>query len=527
MRKTLVYCILFFLLLPLHSFATGFIGENPGLNFYTRIDESAGTIANNLVKKRLNDYKTFAGFGRHCRPPLNWLDSERLNIQILNELSNGYYGNLVAIAERKRVSMTTESLTNLANCLVDTYKEIQLGAIKQYEDIASAGNMGLYSDGDTLNSDYDIISDIEKINSLIFSEELKYGWALNNGKSSLANLLLWKSPPPLITPSIQSELNSIHGNEEAINSGSINTGANLQETIPSLGNLGIWQVCSTDTTITSVGNMIDENFLNELGLAIAWENANESSSLGFNYGNDWLWRSNNQGTQTNPALVTSKSDFFHTPRCESIFCIKVKMVGTEQSGLIGWKNNSIEWILDKHINHLEPISWTDLGLQKMTNNQFQIPFTGLSLKLKAKVKWGGMFIGQKPTPKNDYKKEETKDVKDARFEQTFRCALYTAGFTSSNPNMANSVLGAGYIDRIWQNTENKQNTAIPLWATNPEELLSYRNCVSIAQWRAERTYYESLSNDLSELMTFTDAMWQEISEILETGTKIDALKVKK
>ena len=163
----------------------------------------------------------------------------------------------------------------------------------------------------------------------------------------------------------------------------------------------------------------------------------------------------------------------------------------------------------------------------MTNNQIQIPFTGLSLKLKAKVKWGGIFIGSKPTPKNDYKKEETKEVKDAKFEQSFRCALYSAGFTSSNPNMVNSIMGAGYVDRIGQNIANKQNTAIPLGATNPEETLSYQNCLSVAQWRADRTYYESLGNDLSELMTFTDAMWQEIFEILWTGKKIDTLKVKK
>lgn len=54
-------------------------------------------------------------------------------------------------------------------------------------------------DGDTANSDYDVIADIEKINSLIFSEELPYNGTKNAGKISLANLLSGKDVPPLIS----------------------------------------------------------------------------------------------------------------------------------------------------------------------------------------------------------------------------------------------------------------------------------------------------------------------------------------
>ncbi len=526
MRKTLVFCISLFLLLPQYTLAEGFIGENPGLNFYTRIDETAGTIATGIAKKRIEEYKTFAGFGRHCRPAMPWLDTERLNVTILNEIYSGYWGSIIDITERKRVTMTQQSLANLVACLNQTYKEIQLSSITQYENLASAGNMWLYSDGDTLNSDYDIIVDIEKINGLIFTEEIRYWWALNNGKSSLANLLAGRVIAPLITPSIQNELNIIHGQSGSTTSGTIAQSGTIQEAETTLWNLGIWEICTSDTSVTRVDNMIDDTFLDELSIALGW-NGGTTGGNGYNYGGMYGANNNWTGAWNSGSSLTSNGDFFHTPRCESIFCIKVKMIGTSTSGLGGSKNDSIEGILDKHINHLEPISWTDLGLQKMTNNQFQIPFTGLSLKLKAKVKWGGIFIGSKPTPKNDYKKEETKDVKDAKFEQTFRCALYTAGFSSSNPNMVNSVIGAGYVDRIGKDTTNNQNTATPLVATNPEELNAYKNCVPIAQWRADRTYYDSIGNDLSELMTFTDAMWQEIFEILGTGEKIDTLKVKK
>ena len=61
-------------------------------------------------------------------------------------------------------------------------------------------------DGNTNNSDYDIMTDIEKINSLIFSETLTYNGTANLGKGSISDLLAGKIIAPLITPLIRSEL---------------------------------------------------------------------------------------------------------------------------------------------------------------------------------------------------------------------------------------------------------------------------------------------------------------------------------
>ncbi len=125
-----------------------------------------------------------------------------------------------------------------------------------------------------------------------------------------------------------------------------------------------------------------------------------------------------------------------------------------------------------------------------------------------------------------YKKDETKDTKDKKMEQFMRCALYSAGFSSSDLNKANSVLGAGYTDIYGQNLTNKNNTASPLGPTNTEDQITYQNCLPIANNISERKYYESLGSDLGELETFTDAMGKEIFEILGSGEKIDTLKVK-
>ncbi len=161
----------------------------------------------------------------------------------------------------------------------------------------------------------------------------------------------------------------------------------------------------------------------------------------------------------------------------------------------------------------------------MTNNMIQVPYTWLSLKLKAKVKWGGMFIGQKPTPKDRYKKEDTKDAKDAKFEQARRCSLYSAWFSTANPKIANSMMGAWYVTRMGETTENKDNTAIPIAPTNPEESIALKDCMSLAQEGGRKVYYESVGDDLTEIQTFTSTVITEVGEILATGEKIDTLRV--
>lgn len=49
----------------------------------------------------------------------------------------------------------------------------------------------------------------------------------------------------------------------------------------------------------------------------------------------------------------------------------------------GFANTSIESILEKHTQMMEPISWSDLSAQKMTNNSYQPPW--LNMKIKDKI----------------------------------------------------------------------------------------------------------------------------------------------
>ena len=92
------------------------------------------------------------------------------------------------------------SLLSLQLCLQGKYDELVKSKQKEADGIQKISSIGLYTDGDTSNSDYDIMTDIDKINSVLFTETLKYNGVVNRTSESLKrNLFAGIVPIPLIT----------------------------------------------------------------------------------------------------------------------------------------------------------------------------------------------------------------------------------------------------------------------------------------------------------------------------------------
>lgn len=122
--------------------------------------------------------------------------------RVLIELSYGEYERLIALASKNNTTIgNTDSLARLAACLSATYNLLYEKAGEQEEALSTVGNIGLYTDGDTKNSDYDIVADIEKINAILFTEKIDYLGTKNMGKISLTNLLQGKPVGSLFTNS--------------------------------------------------------------------------------------------------------------------------------------------------------------------------------------------------------------------------------------------------------------------------------------------------------------------------------------
>lgn len=101
------------------------------------------------------------------------------------------------------------------------------------------------------------------------------------------------------------------------------------------------------------------------------------------------------------------------------------MNGGNQNLLGGFANISIESLLEKHSKMMEPISWSDLSSQKMTNNSYQLPF--LNIKFKDKIAGARVYMTEAPQQTKRLETDDTQEKKDAIFDAAFKCAMNEAG----------------------------------------------------------------------------------------------------
>lgn len=73
---------------------------------------------------------------------------------------------------------------------------------REIDRIQKISSVGLYTDGDTTNSDYDIITDIDKIDKILFSEPLKYEGVKNTSSKALSQSLFFGVIPLPLIPEI-------------------------------------------------------------------------------------------------------------------------------------------------------------------------------------------------------------------------------------------------------------------------------------------------------------------------------------
>lgn len=215
---------------------------------------------------------------------------------MLDDVENLDYASLTD-ALREKNTLSTETFQNLTLCLANRYRDLKSRNERENNTRINLSSLGLYMDGDTGNSDYDILSDIEKINSLIFSEALKYGGATNKSSKNFAEILAGKIPPPLFTSSVS--LSGVLGNSGVLtntgnsgqNSGT-NTGSSNTPGSVSLGSL-IGPSCTNSGSLVSIADLTsDPYFTTELQTILT------SGTMGSPIGNGYTQGNSNNTTPT-------------------------------------------------------------------------------------------------------------------------------------------------------------------------------------------------------------------------------------
>lgn len=195
-----------FFIIPSLFAAEGYIGEPLGIDFYTRIDEGSYSINQKLVTKKLDDQtkNKNSNIWKQCisRAILD-TSTKSINISsartqmILDQVDRLDYSGLMQLLREQGVQkINMEAFQNTAQCLSNTYSEIKSDATTEQSRMESLASLGLYMDNDTNNSEYDILSDIGKINGILFSETLKYNGTQNRSAGALAHYLDGKTTSP-------------------------------------------------------------------------------------------------------------------------------------------------------------------------------------------------------------------------------------------------------------------------------------------------------------------------------------------
>lgn len=481
LQKMIMFGTLLLIVMPFSLYAE----ETSGLDFYSRIDDAGDSLAQGIVSRRLSAKWDYGSLG--CGA--TWLKWVRIDRQSFDRIRAGDPSILVSLATARGVTLTTDTQNQLTQCLIEKYDQMQSAAYQDQEILETVGSIGLYMDGDTTNSDYDIATDIARINSVIFKERYEYKWTKNATSQAVANMLKWGSIAPLFP---------------STNSGSVSSGStNSWVTLPWAG------VCRVGDTASD--DLFGDGFFDDIDATL---------SDGVDRGGIEYTPSGVVASSLDAGIFwnSEKSDFYNTPSCDGIFCVKIDMVWGSQNALGGYSNTSIESLLEQHSKMMDPISWSDLSAQKMTMNSYELPF--LNIKIANKIAGGRLYVSESPQITKNLKTEDTQVVKDARFDADLRCAMNEA-WLSSDLILANGFLWAGYTQVT--NTSQVSNKTIVLWA---QEVESLTGCYSLRVGQGKQEGYQSFSTDLNEIQGFTSAMMDIIRQILDTDLKLDGLPTK-
>lgn len=305
--------------------------------------------------------------------------------QIISELLKNCF-------DEETQSIPTEILNNYFWIIRESYYQNSLKAQTKVDSIYKIGRIGMYSDGIDENSPFDLILDLEDINSIIFEEHIPYDGVNSYDIGKVVDGTLWWIPIDesfwLSKYNTWNKNGSTNENDKDIK--------NFDE-----------KICIDDNNQSGLNeniykNLILKNTEKNTGIQkdqptppLSWENEKESIPIGSykRINDNDVWP------------------------CDSFFCILIDFVTYNHNLLWWWTNLSIEWLFKRSNTHLKRFASTSLIQSKMTTNNFEIWLKDLNLPDLFHV-W--IQVSYKPVPMLNVDKKDLNAVDDEwRYENLF------------------------------------------------------------------------------------------------------------
>ncbi len=395
MKKIYLF-ILCALILPKISFGN-FLSEPTDLDLYKKIDKWYYDLELKYLDKELKWWD------------VNWSIVDDLNKRAKqNDLEECFSWD-IKVKDVRDIYNDSETNTLLKEYLKDCFDEenpISLEQFSKYYTIIEESflqnsiktqkkvdntykiwRIWMYSDWLLENSPFDLMNDLDEINSIIFEEKIPYNWVNNyNLWASVNWILSWLNPFDTFD-SNRYYNNSNNSNSWWVNS---NSWSNLWE-----------EVCLDDKNnswlnLDSFNDILSSNKTNNF-----WSNS---------WNNWWSWTW--WDLKTNYKKVND-----NWWPCNNFFCITVNFVVYNHKLLWGWTNLSIEWLFKRSNEHFKKKSSNSLVQSKMTTNNFELWLKDLNLPDIFHI-W--IQISYKPVPLlNVDKKEKKLDSDEFEYKNLF------------------------------------------------------------------------------------------------------------
>lgn len=473
-RKNVFFITWGLLFLSFFSVSThGFLWEDLWLNLYESIDEWFEELEIKQYQYELSA-QWQAGWERIKQYVNSILETNGINCEIesiadINLIAEASDGQINAIYQKCKPkdaewnvdtsketdsgTLSTTYINNVSREVKNIRSSLQARAEEKAKQIYEIARIWLYSDGVTENSPFDLITDIEEIDRVIFSEELEYIW------EDYGTLDFWDDLDDYIAgndriadaPYNREENNieeSSAESEEDLewSANSTEESPSISETIESVDENWDPIILTEDGHLYACYTDRDESGLSEDDLNWLTSNIYTSGSdietLTARFArNPWsLWDIDNRTRGRLWVPIESReleakqrlgpewqhSKTYDNFACDSFFCITVWFVTKSQNLLWGWGQTvSVESILERIDWHLDHISSTSLVQAKMTTNNFE---NNLVIKdLSSMLRGFGIQIQTKPTPIlniDNSENEEKNNLLWGRYKSTNMVRAY-------------------------------------------------------------------------------------------------------
>lgn len=267
----------------------------------------------------------------------------------------------------------------------------------------------LFSDWIEENSWFDLITDIEEIDKIIFNDNTTYYWEPNVDVSQSINWLVqninnnWNN----VTNYSDSENISLNKYKPKLYLKDLNADKNdnittTENSLACYKNESSLSINNSQKIYTDINKLKNNKaYDNIIKLPIAWDFSNQTEKWYFDSLNI-LW--NSSSSSSSKWSYSRKRDNSEWP-CQDFFCINIEFV-TYNSSAMWWNDTTIQFLLDRSNEHLKKFASTSLIPAKMTTNHFELWLKELNLP---DIFHMAMQVSTKPIPILKIEDENKKD----------------------------------------------------------------------------------------------------------------------